>query len=85
MWPNPQFVADLVTFTEESRNGKLYFLCSDHEIMGRLQKKITTTSSVEQMETFTRAELQLLSSHKYRIVQISLNQAQTAYYTGRLQ
>ena len=28
MWPNPQFPADLVNFTEEIRNGKLYFLCS---------------------------------------------------------
>ena len=28
MWPNPQFSADLVTFTEEILNGKLLFLCS---------------------------------------------------------
>ena len=28
MWPNPQLPADLVTFTEEIFNGKLYFLCS---------------------------------------------------------
>ena len=28
MWPNPQFSADLVTFTEKILNGKLYFLCS---------------------------------------------------------
>ena len=28
MWPNPQFPADLVTFTQEIPNGKLYFLCS---------------------------------------------------------
>ena len=28
MWPNPLFPADLVTFTEEILNGKLYFLCS---------------------------------------------------------
>ena len=26
MWPNPQFCADLVTFTEEILNGKLHFL-----------------------------------------------------------
>ena len=26
MWPNPQFSEDLVTFTEESHNGKLCFL-----------------------------------------------------------
>ena len=32
MLPNPQFPADLVTFTEEILNGKLHFLCSDREI-----------------------------------------------------
>ena len=29
MWPNPQETADLVTFTKEILNGKV-FLCSDH-------------------------------------------------------
>ena len=29
MWPNPQFSADLVKFTEEILNGRLHFLCSD--------------------------------------------------------
>ena len=28
MWPNPQLPADLVTFTEEIRNGKFRFLCN---------------------------------------------------------
>ena len=28
MWPNPQFPADFVTFTEEIVNGKLHFLRS---------------------------------------------------------
>ena len=28
MGPNPQFPANLVTFTEEILNGKLHFLCS---------------------------------------------------------
>ena len=28
MWLNRQFPADLVTFTEEILDGKLYFLCS---------------------------------------------------------
>ena len=30
MWPNRQEPADLVTFTEEIRNGKLHFLCSEY-------------------------------------------------------
>ena len=29
MWQNPQFHADLVTFTEIILNGKLHFLCSE--------------------------------------------------------
>ena len=28
MWPNSQFPADLVTFTGEILNAKLYFLCN---------------------------------------------------------
>ena len=28
MWPNPQETADLVTFTEETLQGKFHFLCS---------------------------------------------------------
>ena len=28
MWPNPQETADLITFTEENRNGKLHFIYS---------------------------------------------------------
>ena len=31
MWPNPQFPAGLVTFTEEILNGKPHFLCSDKD------------------------------------------------------
>ena len=32
MRPNPQFPADLVTFTEEILYGKLHFLCCDFKI-----------------------------------------------------
>ena len=28
MGPNPQFPADLVTFTEETPNGKFFFFCA---------------------------------------------------------
>ena len=28
MWPNPQETADLVTFTEETLNEKIHFLCA---------------------------------------------------------
>ena len=32
MWPNLQFPADLVTFTEEILNGKFNFLCSEFRL-----------------------------------------------------
>ena len=32
MWPDPQFLADLVTLSEEILNGKLHFLCSEFVI-----------------------------------------------------
>ena len=32
MLPNPQFSADLVTFTAEILNGKLHFLCSENTV-----------------------------------------------------
>ena len=31
MWGNPQETADLVAFTEEIFDGKLYFTCSDED------------------------------------------------------
>ena len=30
MWPIPQETTDLVTYTEEIFNGKLYFLCIEN-------------------------------------------------------
>ena len=35
MRPNPQFTADLVTFTEKILNGKLHFLCSVKFLSGQ--------------------------------------------------
>ena len=32
MWPNPQFSADLITYTEQILNGKLHFLYSETSI-----------------------------------------------------
>ena len=37
MWPNPQFPSDLVTFAEETLNGKLHFLCSERIILFRYE------------------------------------------------
>ena len=33
MWPNPQFPADFVTYTEEILNGKFQFLCSVNSVI----------------------------------------------------
>ena len=38
MWPNPQFSADLVKFTEEILNGKFQFLCSAPTVGALLMK-----------------------------------------------
>ena len=43
MWPNPKFPADLVTFTENTLNGKLHFLSS-------VFAKKTRVFSVQQQE-----------------------------------
>ena len=32
MWPKPQFPANLVTFTEEILNGKLFAYCHDCDL-----------------------------------------------------
>ena len=38
MWPNFQFPADLVTFTEEIHNGGYHFLCCDFfSVMSRFK------------------------------------------------
>ena len=41
MRPNPQEVADLVTFTEEILNGKLHFLSSDGITNDKYEKAFT--------------------------------------------
>ena len=61
MWPNAQFPADLVTFTEEILNGKLHVLCSGTSLrlnnflwsacdrMILLKSKITSISLGEEL------------------------------------
>ena len=45
MWPNPQFPADLVAFTEEILNGKLHFLCSDRRYYPLYPKRLGGNSN----------------------------------------
>ena len=47
MWPNPQFPADLVTFTEEILNGKLHFLCSGYSNTNNKDPETITLLSQE--------------------------------------
>ena len=47
MLPNAQFPADLVTFTEEILNGKLYFLCSDRTNHGNGSDTIFVTGAIK--------------------------------------
>ena len=47
MWRDPQFPADLVTFTEEILSGKLHFLCSacgNKKYTGSVQSKLVICS-----------------------------------------
>ena len=41
MWPNPHKTADLVTFTEETLNGKLFF-CAVSFVLPRFRALSTT-------------------------------------------
>ena len=54
MPPNPQFPADLVTFTEEVLNGILHFLCSDNK---------TSTKTIKMSDGWTRQLLHQQLSH----------------------
>ena len=47
MWPNSQFPADLVIFTEETLNGKLHFLCSDFYVFSCLWEVLSFYYQVE--------------------------------------
>ena len=54
MWPNPQFPADLVTFTDEILNGKLRFLCSENLIITKADKKMRGMREWESREDSRR-------------------------------
>ena len=41
MWPNPLFPTNLITFTEEILNKKLYFFCSNMYSIQKLFYKIS--------------------------------------------
>ena len=46
MRPNPQKTANLVTFTEEVFNGKLYFLCSVCRALSNFDFDLTITKKM---------------------------------------
>ena len=59
MWANPQFPADLVTFTEEILKGKFHFLCST--IYSRREVTLTSISFYAKTVTFTIALKKVLT------------------------
>ena len=50
MWPNPQFPVDLLTFTEQILNEKLYLLCSDAKLSVRDNKRRNLPKSIESLK-----------------------------------
>ena len=54
MWPNPQFPADLVTFTEEILNEKLHFLCR----VSKISKVEVHAGYSQRLEYFKRVYFQ---------------------------
>ena len=62
MWPNPQEIADLVTFTGEILNGKLYFLCIVFFKKG--QETIKNDSKID--KSFTKLHIQYHKVPKIR-------------------
>ena len=67
MWPNPQFSADLVKFTEKILNGKLQFLCS-FSVQSR--RSVTGKKKIETKDTscfFLIKVLQIPGANKNRL------------------
>ena len=73
MWPNLQFSADLVTFTEESLNGKLHFLCSVSDHFGYDN---SSTDNLTEVQNSVGAEQSSL--HRLNARQRSPNNPPTA-------
>ena len=62
MWPNLQFPANLVIFTEEILNGKLHFLGSDSYLYQRL------TPNTKKSDIFAEALLLLGMNYDVHLV-----------------
>ena len=76
MWPNPQFSADLVTFTEGIFNGKLHFLCSAKIINNRLT--FVSTDNVKCEKQVLRKKR---CSYKFRKIHRSHSLCQSLFFT----
>ena len=57
MWPNPEKIADLVTFLEEIRNGKLHFLCS---VRKTHTKHVSCKNNISKRDFLSREYVDLL-------------------------
>ena len=78
MRPNPQFPADLVTFTEEILNGKLPFLCSAHS---QPKAELTLMKDLGQVRSFLTWLLYPSNSVDFRSV--SWEQPYFYWFQGR--
>ena len=65
MWPNPQFPADRVTFTEKIFNGKVHFLCSSWKIKRNYFKLKVTWRIIKKRATFKTNKIQCYLSLKH--------------------
>ena len=74
MWLNPQFSADLVTFTEEIFNGKLHFLCSESACYSYVSAKhyLGTKRKLKVPKTIRRRPEHLLNVLHYWIFNVSI-------------
>ena len=59
MWPNPQFPADLITYTEQIFNGKIHFLWSEIvKLCSKIVKWFTEHSSIDVLMEYMRQSIQ---------------------------
>ena len=54
MWQNPQFPANLVTFTEEIRNENLHFLCSGLSKIKQKEIRVAKESILKSSVKFSK-------------------------------
>ena len=79
MLPNSQFPAELVTFTEENRNGKLHFLYSNPHFYFQIVRKRRSSNTfisarvprdIFSIQTFKKVNPVSTQNHFYNILRL---------------